>query len=115
MNNWHEISREDDLPNVCEIVLVELQNGEKQVAQLDYNRWIRRLGWAIPNGNWIGEWNIPKRWMRIEEPATSPVRLSHGELVRLQYSNVDRCVFCGNIVPEGRMVCPDCEEGTSGV
>ena len=21
----------------------------------------------------------------------------------------DRCVVCGNIVPEGRMVCPQCE------
>lgn len=23
----------------------------------------------------------------------------------------DRCVICGAIVPEGRMVCPDCETG----
>ena len=24
--------------------------------------------------------------------------------------NVDRCVNCGEIIPEGRMVCPRCEE-----
>lgn len=23
---------------------------------------------------------------------------------------VDRCVVCGEIIPEGRMVCPDCEQ-----
>lgn len=23
----------------------------------------------------------------------------------------DRCVFCGEIIPEGRMVCPNCENG----
>lgn len=22
----------------------------------------------------------------------------------------DRCVICGEIIPEGRMVCPNCEE-----
>ena len=25
--------------------------------------------------------------------------------------NIDRCVICGNYVPEGRMVCPICELG----
>lgn len=24
-------------------------------------------------------------------------------------ADVDRCVCCGEIVPEGRMVCPQCE------
>ena len=23
----------------------------------------------------------------------------------------DRCVICGEIIPEGRMICPDCEAG----
>lgn len=27
-------------------------------------------------------------------------------------SRADRCVCCGEIVPEGRMVCPSCERGT---
>ena len=22
---------------------------------------------------------------------------------------VDTCIFCGEIIPEGRMVCPNCE------
>lgn len=26
-------------------------------------------------------------------------------------SNYDRCVCCGDIVPEGRQVCPNCEKG----
>lgn len=25
----------------------------------------------------------------------------------------DRCIMCGAIVPEGRMVCPDCEAAVS--
>ena len=27
-------------------------------------------------------------------------------------SDADRCVCCGEIVPEGRMVCPQCEYKT---
>ncbi len=27
------------------------------------------------------------------------------------FENVDRCVCCGEIVPEGRQVCPGCETG----
>ena len=27
------------------------------------------------------------------------------------FENADRCVCCGEIVPEGRQVCPDCETG----
>ena len=26
----------------------------------------------------------------------------------------DRCVCCGEIIPEGRMVCPKCEKGDMG-
>ena len=25
-------------------------------------------------------------------------------------SDADRCVCCGEIIPEGRQVCPDCED-----
>lgn len=25
----------------------------------------------------------------------------------------DRCICCGEIIPEGRMVCPNCEEGVT--
>ena len=40
---------------------------------------------------------------------------SHGELVQMEmeaknrHSNTDRCVICGEYVPEGRMVCIKCE------
>lgn len=27
--------------------------------------------------------------------------------------SADRCVACGAVVPEGRMVCPSCEKGQS--
>ena len=27
----------------------------------------------------------------------------------------ERCVCCGEIIPEGRQVCPQCEKGTGGV
>lgn len=27
------------------------------------------------------------------------------------HSPADRCVCCGEIIPEGRMVCPNCENG----
>ena len=30
-------------------------------------------------------------------------------------SKVDRCVICGGYVPEGRMVCIDCEEASEEV
>lgn len=27
--------------------------------------------------------------------------------------NADRCVCCGDVIPEGRQVCPGCEGGTN--
>ena len=27
----------------------------------------------------------------------------------LAFARVDRCICCGEIVPEGRMICPNCE------
>lgn len=30
----------------------------------------------------------------------------------LAFARADRCVCCGEIVPDGRMVCPSCERGT---
>ena len=37
--------------------------------------------------------------------------LSYGEMLAVINQNVDRCVCCGAIVPEGRHVCPICEKG----
>lgn len=36
--------------------------------------------------------------------------LHYGEIVVLLDQNVDRCVCCGEIVPEGRQVCLKCEK-----
>ena len=29
-------------------------------------------------------------------------------------ASAERCVCCGEIIQEGRMVCPNCEEGSNG-
>ena len=34
--------------------------------------------------------------------------IANGVTVQEQTMNVDRCVCCGAIIPEGRMVCPNC-------
>lgn len=35
----------------------------------------------------------------------------YGQIVHIaESSNVDRCVCCGDIVPEDRLVCPKCEK-----
>ena len=36
--------------------------------------------------------------------------LHYGEIVTLLDRNVDRCICCGAIIPEGRHVCPQCEK-----
>jgi predicted amidophosphoribosyltransferase len=36
--------------------------------------------------------------------------LHYGDIVTLVDRNVDRCVCCGAVVPEGRHVCPQCEK-----
>ena len=36
-------------------------------------------------------------------------RISHGELVQMQVAGENRCVCCGEIIPEGRQVCPRCD------
>lgn len=34
----------------------------------------------------------------------------YGEIVQIiESANADRCVCCGAIIPEGRLVCPNCE------
>lgn len=47
------------------------------------------------------------------EPITGEYNRYHGELDvrngRLTIYGSDRCVCCGAVVPEGRMVCPICE------
>ena len=35
--------------------------------------------------------------------------LHYGDIVALVERNVDKCVCCGEVVPEGRQVCPQCE------
>ena len=36
--------------------------------------------------------------------------LHYGDVVALVENSVDRCVCCGEVVPEGRQVCPLCEK-----
>lgn len=35
--------------------------------------------------------------------------LSYGDVVNRIASNADHCVCCGEFVPEGRQICPQCE------
>lgn len=53
-----------------------------------------------------------------ENAATAPAK-HYGRLAKVHFmdelhSPVDRCVCCGEIVPEGRMVCPNCEDKEAG-
>lgn len=47
------------------------------------------------------------------------MKFSHGELAQMEQAaknkadNTNRCVCCGKEIPEGRMVCPICENGRS--
>lgn len=38
-----------------------------------------------------------------------PIIVDRGTVKFLPPENVDRCVMCGEIIPEGRQVCPNCE------
>jgi uncharacterized OB-fold protein len=31
-----------------------------------------------------------------------------------EQENTERCAACGDVIPEGRMVCPKCESGDKG-
>lgn len=39
------------------------------------------------------------------------VPYSNGELAQMEQAgkNAEHCIFCGDIIPEGRQVCPNCE------
>ncbi len=39
--------------------------------------------------------------------------MSNEKLAAGHTNNADRCVFCGEIIPEGRMVCLVCEKNTN--
>ena len=43
------------------------------------------------------------------------VPYSNGELAQMEQAgkNAEHCVCCGEIIPEGRQVCPTCENGRS--
>jgi predicted nucleic acid-binding Zn ribbon protein len=34
-------------------------------------------------------------------------------MANIVYSTSERCLYCGEIIPEGRMICPSCEERLS--
>ena len=36
--------------------------------------------------------------------------INYGEMVSIISRNADHCVCCGEVVPEGRHVCPNCEK-----
>lgn len=53
--------------------------------------------------------------LRDDAVAASRMGMSYGEYVAYKSRNMmagpERCVCCGEIIPEGRQVCPQCEKG----
>lgn len=53
--------------------------------------------------------------LRDDAVAASRMGMSYGEYVaykrRRRMAGPERCVCCGEIIPEGRQVCPQCEKG----
>ncbi len=49
----------------------------------------------------------------LSEMNHDAIYLSHKirDEIQLYRPNVNRCVCCGEIIPEGRQVCPNCEGG----
>ena len=49
----------------------------------------------------------------LTEQNRDAIRLSHTiqDNIQLYRPDVNRCVCCGEIIPEGRQVCPNCEGG----
>lgn len=48
--------------------------------------------------------------MRAYKPRTkSPAQTSASNFEQLQITDVNSCVKCNTIIPEGRQVCPNCE------
>ena len=46
--------------------------------------------------------------VRVVDKELIGEKLSKGDI---KMADADRCVCCGEIVPEGRQVCPQCENG----
>ena len=72
----------------------------------DYNGMYQTygLGHYFEDGFWGGEVSNVHRskvlaWMPLPEAPKA--------------DNADRCVCCGEIIPEGRQVCPNCERGVT--
>ena len=53
--------------------------------------------------------------LRDDAVSASRMGMSYGEYVayksRSMMAGTERCVCCGEIIPEGRQVCPKCERG----
>lgn len=45
--------------------------------------------------------------VEAEKPSESAIN----QFKHKAYGNVNRCVSCGDVIPEGRQVCPNCMEG----
>lgn len=51
--------------------------------------------------------NVPERDELYNRLAELEDKIEDGTLV---FVNKDTCVYCGDEVPEGRQICPNCEE-----
>lgn len=67
-------------------------NSERKGKGVGFERIRRITGYLVGT---IDRWNNAKKAEEID-------RVKHG------FENADHCACCGEIIPEGRMVCPNC-------
>lgn len=70
------------------------------------NTW-QWASFAFTCGLWLGYW-IPKFLDWLDERYAKKISKEYEEYIKRKKSE-DTCICCGEIVPEGRQVCPQCE------
>lgn len=93
---------------------VDGDNVRFNVCELNHNK-VQSDDWFCADGD-RKDLSLPtdNSEPRVElEPISGERKVYHGELDvrngKLTIYGSDRCVCCGAVVPEGRMVCPSCE------
>lgn len=121
--DWESIKSYMEQHDIAEVVrcgeckhrYVDGDNVRFNVCELNHNK-VQSDDWFCADGERKSDMSLgtdnSEPHMELE-PITGEYARYHGELdVRngtLTIYGSDRCVCCGEIIPEGRMVCPVCE------